>query len=228
MPPRTASAVLTATLLLVFFGVAGAQTEIRLDSAQKVQNESRCGAQAYLFSNSYSAVSASAAMRSAAVCPDTGAVLLAYRWSSRPTNMAYIDSLADNSKRLIDKRIADALAAILVDATANQYLRMRALEVMASQMSPTLIYRSVLLIRGVTRDASGMQRDGDTLAVRSWGGSLVTADSFMVGRQPMDASARANIRSALSRTTASDTAFATRVNGLLIIAEQYRSTYPPR
>lgn len=71
-------------------------------------------------------------------CGDRTAAVLAAEWRRRPTDAVELHALAIQSSAVMDRHVADAARAVLVDVSAPRPQRLAALEALVGQVSPAL------------------------------------------------------------------------------------------
>jgi hypothetical protein len=134
-------------LVLAAWGViavGGLQERVRRvthSGEEKAQFEATCVRNIPVIRSARTDAAGRDALQSLASCPDTGAALVAERWRSRPTDTVYINMLQQVSRNINDERIADAAIEIVEDRGEREDLRRRAVETIATQISPNFYVR---------------------------------------------------------------------------------------
>jgi hypothetical protein len=156
-----------------------------------------------------------------------GPDLIAERIVGRPSDSTYISELRESSRYLNDKRIANAALSIIEDEAAPLSYRYRALEIIATQLSPTLsttVYRKVVPLadfKDPTKVVGATTMTAGNVGVQPW---------FVEGREPVDAATRAILEQALFRAAdrASNKDFAEDIRGIVARAAEWRGKFPPK
>jgi hypothetical protein len=131
-----------ASWILVAHSVCLAQTRLELALEAKLRNESRCRGSSQSFARAVRDEESRRGLGLVASCPDTGAAILAREWSLQSRDAGYVRELAFASKRLIDRRLANAAFGAASDRSLPWDSRFAALDALATQLAPTLDHRT--------------------------------------------------------------------------------------
>ena len=139
---RRRFSLLAVVWIFIATDVCLGQARIELSAQSKARNEAGCRSRLPAFAQGARTEDSHRALGIAAICPDTGADIIAREWSMKSRDVGYVRDLSSASKRLIDRRIANAAFDVLRDRALSWDLRFEALDALASQLSPTLSHRT--------------------------------------------------------------------------------------
>ena len=202
---------LAACSLLVVGEVQERTVRMSPTAEVRAQSEAACVRNIPTVRNARTDAFGRSALQSLASCPDTGAAVVAERWRGRPTDTSYIEMLQQVSMNINDERIADAAIDIIEDRAAPQELRRRALETIATQLSPTFYVRL-----GTLHSVPG--RTGKVVR----GFVVGTPHFYLAGRREIGPDARVRYEQRLLAVAAQDTVLESNIRLLIKMGEDAR------
>lgn len=138
---KTTVILACAVLAVYACPAAGQATESR-----DVRLREECRLAGQILRDGHPAVRRTWALGTIDLCPSGGPVVLADLWSRRPADPVVLEELVVPSARLWDRRLADALRSVALDADAPDGTRVSALSVLAGYAAPNVSLRFADLI----------------------------------------------------------------------------------